>query len=78
VLYDEPIYYLNVDNAAETLANADTVIIVGTSFKVRPFCDLIQYANRNAKILTINKEPVDVAGLTAEYLGDALDIFRIL
>jgi len=50
---------------------------VGTSFRVYPFAGLIYHANRNAQILTINKEPVDVAA-DAEFIGDAALVFELL
>jgi len=78
VLYDEQIDYQNIEQSLQALAIADTVVIVGTSFKVYPFAGLIDYANRGAKILTINKEPVTNVDADAEFLGDAVDVFKLL
>ena len=78
VLYDEQIDYNNTSHALQAMAAADTIVIVGTSFRVYPFAGLIAYANRNAQILTINKEPVDGVMATAEFIGDAVQVFELL
>jgi len=78
VLYDEQIDSQNIEEALQALAFADTIVIVGTSFKVYPFAGLIDYANRNAKLLTINKEPVYGVDADAEFLGDAVCVFELL
>ena len=77
VLYDEQIDQGNTRRSLQALATADTIVIVGTSFRVYPFAGLIAYANRGAKILTINKEPVDVDA-DAEFIGDAVEVFELL
>jgi len=78
VLYDEQIDYQNIEQSLKALATADTIVIVGTSFRVYPFAGLIDYANRNAKILTINKEPVESVTADAEFIGDAVAVFEKL
>jgi len=78
VLYDEQIDSSNIGRSLQALSMADTVVIVGTSFRVYPFAGLIQYAARDARILTINKEPVDSIMADAEFLGDAVDVFDLL
>ena len=78
VLYDEQIDAGNIEASLQALATADTIVIVGTSFKVYPFASLIQYAARDARILTINKEPVAGATAAAVFLGDAVDVFQLL
>ena len=77
VLYDEQIDSENIDQALQALAMANTIVIVGTSFRVYPFAGLLDYANRNAQIYTINKEPVDVRA-DAEFHGDAVKVFELL
>jgi len=77
VLYDEQIDGGNIQRALAALSVADTVVIVGTSFRVYPFASLIQYAPRGARVLTINRDPVDVNG-DAAFLGDAVDVFELL
>jgi len=78
VLYDEQIDQDNISRSLRALAIADTAVIVGTSFRVYPFASLIQYAARDVKILTINKEPVDSVKADAKFLGDAVDVFELL
>jgi len=78
VLYDEQIDSGNIEQSLQALFTADTVVIVGTSFRVYPFAGLIDYANKDAKILTINKEPVYTVDADAEYLGNAVDVFELL
>ena len=78
VLYDEQIDYNNIERSLHSLASADAVVIVGTSFRVYPFASLIQYVTSSVKILTINKEPVDSVSADAEFLGDAVDVFELL
>lgn len=78
ILYDEQINPKAIRQSVDALSLADAVVIVGTSFQVYPFASLIQYAHPDAKILTINKTPVDVTGASARYVGDAVDVFELL
>ena len=63
VLYDEGISQTAISQSLNSMANADLVVIVGTSMKVYPFAGLLQYANPAAKVLAINQQqlslPVD-------------------
>ncbi|MCL2559640.1 MAG: NAD-dependent protein deacylase [Turicibacter sp.] len=77
VLYDEPIDGGNIDRSLAALFTADTIVIVGTSFQVYPFAGLIQYARNEARILTVNRDPVDVKA-DATFLGDAVAVFELL
>ena len=78
VLYDEQIDQGNIEKSLLALVTADTIAIVGTSFRVYPFASLIQYAYKDAKILTINKEPVEDVNAHAAFLGDAVSVFELL
>lgn len=78
VLYDEAIDSEKINQALEWLAAADLIAIVGTTFKVYPFAGLIHYANSEAKIVAINKDKVNLPLLTAEYLGDARNVFTLI
>lgn len=78
VLYDEQIDSGNIEMALRAMTQADTVVIVGTSFQVYPFAGLIQYTGGNAKILTVNKETIPHAYADAEFLGDAVEVFELL
>lgn len=63
VLYDEGISQTAISQSLNAMANADLVVIVGTSMKVYPFAGLFQYANPTAQVLAINQQqlslPVD-------------------
>ena len=78
VLYDEQINYENINRAIDALTTADTVVVVGTSFKVYPFAALIEYALSTATIITINKEPVYNVPTDYTYIGDAVDVFGLI
>lgn len=78
VLYDEQIDYEKIYQSLQALTQADTIVIVGTSFRVYPFAGLIDHASRDAKILTINKEAVYGVKTHATFLGDAVDVFELL
>lgn len=78
VLYDEQIDSDHINRSIEALADADTVVIVGTSLRVYPFAGLIQSVASDARILMINKEPVAHVDVVAAYLGDAVSVFELL
>ena len=78
VLYDEQIDGKNISRSIEALEAADTIVIVGTSFKVYPFAALIDYANEDATIYAINKEPLDSYYLRGQCIGDASKVFALL
>lgn len=60
VLYDEGISQSAISQSLNAMANANLVVIVGTSMKVYPFAGLLQYANPAAKILAINQQSLDL------------------
>lgn len=70
VLYDEGISQTAISQSVNAMANADLVVIVGTSMKVYPFAGLLQYANPAAKVLAINQQalnlPVDFTMIQAD------------
>ena len=70
VLYDEGISQAAISQSVNAMANADLVVIVGTSMKVYPFAGLLQYANPAAKVLAINQQalnlPVDFTIIQAD------------
>jgi len=78
VLYDEQIDSNNIYASINALEKADTVVIVGTSFKVYPFAALIDYANENADIYAINKEKLDSYFIRGQYVGDATKVFELI
>ena len=78
VLYDEQINQDNINRSLRALATADTIVIVGTSFRVYPFASLIYHTNSQAKILVINKEEVVSVTVDAQFIGDAVAVFELL
>ncbi|MCX2186575.1 MULTISPECIES: NAD-dependent protein deacylase [Limosilactobacillus] len=56
VLYDEGIKQDDIMNSVRALQAADLVVIVGTSMKVYPFAGLLEYRNRDARVLAINQQ----------------------
>ncbi len=70
VLYDEGISQDAISQSLNAMANADLIVIVGTSMKVYPFAGLLQYANPAAPILAINQQqlalPVDFKMIQAD------------
>ncbi|RVU71066.1 MULTISPECIES: NAD-dependent protein deacylase [Lactobacillus] len=74
VLYGEAINPQNLANSVDAINQADLVVIVGTSFVVYPFAQLLAYRKKNAKVWAINKTEIPAAGIDA-IIGDALDVF---
>jgi NAD-dependent deacetylase len=60
------------------MEEADTIVVVGTTFKVYPFASLIDYANQKAKIILINQDDVQDSRIEYKYLGNAQDIFELI
>ncbi|MGM0019356.1 NAD-dependent protein deacetylase [Enterococcus sp. DIV0609] len=57
-LYEEGLSEEAIEKAIQAVASADLIVIVGTSFQVHPFCDLIHYKQPMAAILAINQTPL--------------------
>lgn len=64
VLYGEGFSDETIEQSILAVQQASLIVIVGTSFQVHPFCDLIQYRSPTSRILVINQEPIR---LTQEY-----------
>lgn len=60
VLYDEGIKQDDIMNSVRAMQAADLVVIVGTSMKVYPFAGLLEYRNRDAKVLAINQQKLNL------------------
>lgn len=58
VLYGEGFTSSVIEEAVQAVSQADLIVIVGTSFQVHPFCDLIRYKQATAKILVINQTEI--------------------
>ena len=50
-----------IEPAAEVVAAADIVVIIGTSMNVYPAAGLINYARRDARIFYIDPNPARVS-----------------
>ncbi|MDT2522308.1 NAD-dependent protein deacylase [Enterococcus raffinosus] len=62
VLYGEGFEEKVIQQAIQAVGNAELVVIVGTSFQVHPFCDLIYEKQQSANVLVINQTPIQLAG----------------
>lgn len=78
VLYGEGFSQEVLDQAVAAVSQADVIVVVGTTFRVHPFCDLVHYAKTDAKIIAINQTPVSmpVAFDMVQCAGE--DIFQLL
>ncbi|WP_086351023.1 NAD-dependent protein deacylase [Candidatus Enterococcus clewellii] len=76
VLYEEGFEDETISKAVQAVANAELIVIVGTSFQVHPFCDLIFYAQPTAKILVINQTPVTIQKEAFFIETDAVKLFQ--
>lgn len=76
VLYEEGLSEDAIATAISAVSRAELIVIVGTSFQVHPFCDLIFYAQPDTKILVINQEPIPLQQPYQLLQGDALTIFK--
>lgn len=75
VLYEEELDQNAISVSIEAVANAELIVIVGTSFQVHPFCDLIHYASDAAKILVINETTVQLNKEAYFLKEDATKVF---
>ena len=75
VLYGEQIEPEHLTRSVAAMQSADLILIVGTSFRVYPFAQLLQYRNSHAKIYVINNEKIDAPGIEM-IQDDALTIFK--
>lgn len=78
VLYGEPINQQKVAASLQAVANADLIIICGTSFVVYPFAGLLDYASSAAKIWAINKTALTQRSDIKQIIGDALAVFKLI
>lgn len=58
VLYGEGFQEEVLEQAEFAVSQAELIVLVGTSFQVHPFCDLIHFRAPHAKILVINQSPI--------------------
>ncbi|MBU5365335.1 NAD-dependent protein deacylase [Enterococcus devriesei] len=62
VLYGEGFEESVIQQAIRAVGKAELIVIVGTSFQVHPFCDLIYEKSSEANVLVINQTPIQLAG----------------
>lgn len=77
VLYGENIESLKLEQSIAAIAQADLVVIVGTSFRVYPFAQLLRYCQKTAEIFAVNNEPINAPGIQLLQM-DALTVFTKL
>jgi NAD-dependent deacetylase len=76
VLYEEALDQTAVTGAIRAVEAAELIVIIGTSFQVYPFCDLIHYASEDTEVLVINQSAVQL-NRTAYFLKeDAVNVFE--
>ncbi|MEI5994497.1 NAD-dependent protein deacylase [Candidatus Enterococcus mansonii] len=76
VLYEEGLDEQAIATSIEAISKADLVVIVGTSFQVHPFCDLIHYAADTASVLVINQTPIQLIRDAYFVKEDATKVFE--
>ena len=80
VLYEEGLDDKTVNGAVNAIANADTLIIAGTSLTVYPAAGMVRYFNGN-KLVLINRDatPMDSAAdlVFHEKVGELLDKIKV-
>lgn len=76
VLYEEGLEEKAIAVSIENIAKADLIVIVGTSFQVHPFCDLIHYAKETAAVLVINQTPIQLNRDAYFLKEDAVKVFE--
>ncbi|WP_265456311.1 NAD-dependent protein deacylase [Enterococcus sp. HY326] len=75
VLYEEGFQEAVIENALQAVASADLIVIVGTTFQVHPFCDLIN-GKTQQKVLAINQTPLGHPLIDYFYQGAAEELFK--
>ncbi|MGM0238451.1 NAD-dependent protein deacylase [Enterococcus sp. AZ103] len=78
VLYGEGFTEETMMDAKQAVSNADLVVIVGTSFQVHPFCDLIYDKKKTTEILVINQTALHIP-MTHDFVeADGVTVFEKL
>lgn len=78
VLYNETIDPAKLTESVAAVSQADLIMIVGTSFRVYPFAQLLQYRAANVPIFVINQEQIAASEQVQMIQGDALQTFQEL
>lgn len=77
VLYGESIPESNLVKSVNAISQADLIIVVGTSFRVYPFAQLLQYRQADVEVFAINQEQLTSPEIKMIQM-DALVVFRKL
>lgn len=67
-----------VNKSVSWVHEADLIVIVGTSFQVYPFAGLLNYAQKDATIMSINLELIEAPFEINQIIGDATTFFNEL
>lgn len=78
VLYEEGFTDEVLTQAIAAVAQAEVIVIVGTTFQVHPFCDLLAYRHPKATVFVVNQTPIYLKEAVAYYQGDATEFFTQL
>lgn len=75
-LYEEQIDPNKLAHSIQLIENADLLVVIGTSFKVYPFAQLLSYKNPSTPVWIINKEEISNDDNYHELIGDAIEVFE--
>ncbi|QIL46983.1 NAD-dependent protein deacylase [Vagococcus coleopterorum] len=76
VLYEEGLDDLVVNRSKELINQADLILIVGTSFKVFPFCQLLNFKNELSDVIVINDRSIMIDVPHEMVIGKAESFFE--
>lgn len=77
VLYEENLDSAIIESAIQAVEAGDVLVIVGTSFKVYPFSDLLRFKG-GSKVVVVNNEALSLAGDYLMITQDATGFFEEL
>ncbi|KRL06188.1 NAD-dependent protein deacylase [Liquorilactobacillus oeni] len=78
ILYEEKITPKIIEKAIAFVSKADLIIVCGTSLRVYPFAGLLEYRNKSAKLVAINREKLQMPIGSTQLITDASKIFAQL
>lgn len=78
VLYEENLPDDAINDALAAITKADLIVIVGTSFKVSPFCNLTDYRKVDSIVFAVNQELLRLPFQHTMIQDDAISIFKEL
>lgn len=76
VLYEEALNSAVIESAVEAVANAQLIVIVGTTFQVHPFCDLLAERQLGSQVIVVNQEKIYLDTPHTMVETDACDFFK--